>query len=196
MKRFFGICLIFFLVLAVNSIKLATAEEGTNNFRKTTWGMSKSQVKATESKKPKFKSDSRLGYLGKVLGMDTRIIYDFVNNKLAKGHYVFFEKHTNKTDYIKNYEKLKAILIKKYGKANEDKIYWSNELYKSDPEQWGLAVILGHLKYMSKWEDEDTEIGMVLTGDDNEINLMIEYYSKALGGVLKELIEKRMADDL
>lgn len=196
MKQFFGSCLIFCFVFSLYTVKIASAEAGKTNFRKTTWGMSKSQVKATESEKPKFENDWRLGYLGVVLGMDTRIIYDFANNKLAEGQYLFSEKHTNKNDNIKDYERLKKALIKKYGKPVEDNIHWANELYKSDLEQWGFAVSLGHLVYLTKWEPKETEIGMMLMSDNYKIKIVIRYFSKDLRGLMKELKEKKQTDDL
>ena len=90
------------------------------------------------------------------------------------------EDHTNKNFYINDYEELKEILTKKYGKPKKDEKIWDNELYKDDRSSWGLAVSVGHLAYGASWETSTTEIVLRLSGDNYKISLILAYDSKEL----------------
>jgi hypothetical protein len=35
---------------------------------------------------------------------------------------------------------------------------WSNSLFKEDPDNYGLAIAMGHLQIASLWELEDVTI--------------------------------------
>ena len=150
------------------------------DFRKTNWGMNKEQVKKTEKGKIVEEDENILTYQGNVAGLDCFVVYIFAEGKLVRAKYVFTETHSNKNDYILDYNKLKEILIKKYGKPIEDSQLWRNDLYKDDYQNWGFAVSLGHLVYFALWETPSTSIAMMLDGENYEINLQIEYLSKEL----------------
>jgi hypothetical protein len=150
------------------------------DFRKINWGMNKEQVKATEDKKPDFESDAFVGYKVEISGNDFSCVYNFLQDKLYSSKYIFNRTHTNKNDYIDDYVNLKEILIKKYGKPKIDKVTWENNLYKSDKQEWGMAISVGHLTYGAIWETPSTEIGLILGGDNYRIMLVIGYDSKEL----------------
>ena len=168
----------------------------TKNFRKTVWGMSKSQVKATESGKPKKEDDSTFVYVGRVSGMNALIIYIFAENKLVRAKYLFREQHSNENDYISDYDNLKKALVKKYGKVKDEKSVWRDDLYKDNYSKWGFAVSLGHRIYYSQWETKDTEIFLVLSGENYKIDLVAEYCSKVLKDLEKKVREKERAGEL
>jgi predicted RND superfamily exporter protein len=163
-------------------------EENQNfTFRKTTWGMSQEEVKKSESLVPSEK-DSFLSYKDSINGLDATLSYAFVDDKLAKAMYSIKETHTNKNDYISDYKDLKKLLTEKYGEPFEDNEIWSKSLYKNDPEEYGLAVSLGHLNYLTQWETEDTVVNLVLFGENYKITHTIMYESKNYSG---EYDEKR-----
>jgi len=150
------------------------------DFRKTNWGMSKEQVKATEDKKPDFEADDRLFYNLKINGDDYICVYQFLEDKLYSGSYRFTGKHVNKNLYIDDYKKLKKILTKKYGKPIGNRVRWKNDLYKDDKNEWGMAISIGDLEYWAWWKTPTTEICLLLTGDNYKITLDIHYHSKKL----------------
>jgi hypothetical protein len=169
------------IVLFIFSISLTIlAKEQVYDFRKTNWGMSKEQVKATEDKKPDFEADDRLFYNLKINGDDYICVYRFLEDKLYSGSYRFTVKHVNKNRYIDDYKELKEILTKKYGKLISDEIKWKNDLYKDNKSEWGMAISVGDLEYWTYWETSTTEICLLLTGDNYKITLDIHYYSKKL----------------
>ncbi len=159
-----------------------TKKQGEYDFRKVHWGMSKAQVKTTETGKI-FKDDDVLGYEGKVVGLDTLIAYIFVNDKLVRAKYIFIEKHTNKNDYLTDYTAIQKILGKKYGEAKDDKTYWKNDLYKSEYQSWGMAIAVGHLSKYANWKTPNSEVWLSLNGDNYKISHSAEYSSIKLSGL-------------
>ena len=113
------------------SILILFAVEAKYDFRKTNWGMSKEQVKTTEDKKPDFEDNTMLSYEVTISEKDFECVYLFLEDKLYGSRYLFFEEHTNKNLYIDDYEELKEILTKEYGKPKIDKVTWKNDLFKN-----------------------------------------------------------------
>jgi len=129
-KKNVSILLIILCILAI-SILILFAEEVKYDFRKTNWGMSKEQVKATEDKKPNFEDNTMLSYEVTISEKDFECTYLFLDDKLYGSGYLFFGEHTNKNLYIDDYEELKEILTKEYGKPKIDKVTWKNDLFKN-----------------------------------------------------------------
>ena len=180
---------IFYTSMLLSILILFFAETGMGddtNFRQTKWGMTKEQVKSSEPLKVSEERNDILGYKSSVINKDVFIIYFFAGNQLTRARYFLAESHTNKNDFIRDYKDFKKILTKKYGPSEtEDKI-WKNDLYKDDYSNWGMAISLGHLVYMSTWETEDTEIAAMLLGENYDVSCVVEYTSKNL----KELEDK------
>jgi hypothetical protein len=152
-----------------------------SDVRNVRWGMSKQEVMNTESKlgKPEYQTEINLGYRSTVLNKDASILYEFRNNKLFSLYYEFKIKHTNKNDYIDDYNDVKTALIEKYGRPSEDKIVWKNDLYRDDVQHFGMAVSLGHLVYKANWQvnNNRTDVSTRLYGDNYKIYLFILYAS-------------------
>ncbi len=171
----------------------ATAEEYT--FRKTTWGMTKEQVKETEKETP-YEHERGLRYEDRILGFDCTLLYIFVEGKLVRTKYIITEEHSNDNQYIMDYDTLKAALIKKYGEPSESNQLWKNDLYKDDSQDWGLAISIGHLVDYARWETLQTDIVIGLYGDNYEVALEIQYSSKELKELEKKEEEKEALDVL
>jgi hypothetical protein len=165
------------------------------DFRKVKWGMSIDQVMASESLEVIVKKPEFLGYQTLIAGKKTLLIYFFIQNKLFKARYAIREKHSNKNDYIADYKELHKILTKKYGKPLKDDTYWRNKLFKNNFSDWGMAVSVGHLVFLSEWGTDETRIQSLLKGDNHKINLVIEYNSKALENLVKEAQQKKKMKD-
>jgi len=158
------------------------------SFKKTYWGMSKAQVKKTETGKI-IQDDSTLAYEANIAGLATYIVYIFVEDQLVRTRYVFVENHSNKTDYLSDYNSIQKILNKKYGNPIEEKTHWKNDLYKDDYQDWGLALAFGHLLKFSEWKFPDTVVRLVIDGDNLKIRHSTEYYSISLANLEKEKTE-------
>jgi len=169
------------------------------DFRKANWRMSKEQVKATEDKRPDLEEDTKLLYKVKIGENNFLCVYSFLKDKFYRSTYLFNETHTNKNDYIDDYERLKNVLIKKYGKPTTDRAVWKNNLYKDDKQDWGTAISIGHLEYRTLWMklvDRDIiEITLLLTGDNYKISLGILYKNDKLEKWAEQIKEKETSKD-
>ena len=58
------------------------------NFRKTCWGMTKQQVRMTEKEQPVEEQNEYITYWGTVAGLNSYIIYIFVENTLQGVKYM------------------------------------------------------------------------------------------------------------
>lgn len=150
------------------------------NFRKSFWGDSKSKVVSVEGQADKgYKSD--IYYISdNVAGMPCNVMFSFTNGELSGGLYSFEQKHTNRNDYIGEFNKLVSLLTKKYGEPSENNPIWRNSLYKGDIEEYGFAISMGHLVYRAKWITPLTEIVLDLSGENSQIDLYLIYTSSRL----------------
>ena len=191
MKRL-AFLLILLIVLLCPRILVAAEKEMT--FRKTTWGMSFAEVRASESLKIFKQEKDLLIYKVIVGGKDMMLGYNFIDDQLVMGKYLLTEVHTNKNDYISDYKDFKKILTKKYGRPKTDEIFWRNELFKNSHSDWGRAVSVGHLIYLSTWETPSTKIGLALTGDNFKIECFIDYTGKKFVKLIEKIRDQEKSE--
>jgi len=166
------------LTIQGDGVKSENKEEIKNHFRNTRWGMSKEQVVSIEGRPNHLENSKGLDFIQyphRILNMDCMIGYVFAENKLAKARYSFLGKQGGKRQYIQEYNKIKEILIKIYGKPLNEWTVWYDPQYKNDHSSWELAVYQGHLELNSKWKDTDTEILLNLSGGNNRLSLEVDY---------------------
>lgn len=176
--------------------------ESTTHFRKTHWGMSKERVKKVESSKL-LKEEKGSGaikglylliYEGNIGGLDCAIAYYFAENQLVRARYLIIESHSGKNLYISDFDYIKNQLNEKYGLPIRDDIIWLDDLFKDDPSDYGMAVSVGHLQYVAEWYLPETEIQLLLKGDNYKISLWVEYVGKAFKELEKKVREKAKKD--
>lgn len=172
------------------------ADEGTHDFRKTRWGMSPAQVKVTEvgtfiGEGPLPPYDLAISYKEEFEGSDVEIGYMFNADKLVLAGYAFTERHEDNALYVKDYEKIKTVLTKKYGPPAQDTEIWTDETKKVEPKEYGNAVAGGALVLQSSWSAPRTYVFLTLKGDGGGAILTALYYSSELSPLA---IEKRFND--
>jgi hypothetical protein len=149
-----------------------------NYFRETRWGMSKNQVFELEGEsfhQEKSYGSETIRYQKKVIGLECSIEFIFAGNKLIKAKYIFLGQHKHESQYIGDYKKIKDWLTEMHGMPLGSNVTWRNDLYKEDYSNWGLAVSLGHLEYSSLWKNQEMEIFLTLSGENNKLSLRAEY---------------------
>lgn len=171
-----GAMFLCFLLVICSQIH---AEENYS-FRKTRWGMSPDEVKASEPLEVAHSNEEMIGYKTRVLQKDVLLVYIFADKKLVRSKYILAESHSNKTDFIQDYKDFQKILTEKYGKPRNDETIWKDDLYKKNPREWGMAVATGQLLYYSVWDTSDSQIACFLHGDNFDITCGVEYASKEL----------------
>jgi hypothetical protein len=153
-------------------------KELKTHFRNTYWGMNQDQVVGIEGSPDQSENSGGLAviqYAKNISNMDCMVGYVFADNKLAKAKYSFIARYEDKNQYIRNYNKIRDILLEKYGKSEKERILWKNKTYKDDRSNWGLALGLGHLEINSHWQDADTKIQLRLHGENGRVFLAVMY---------------------
>ncbi len=158
-----------------------TLENKNFDFRQTSWGMSKTEVIQSEGTSPlvdKVNIDGfpYIGYTTNLVVGDTSqevlIIYYFIQEKLFFARYNIITKHSNLNDYLTDFEMFKTILSPKYGIPEEETL-WKDDLYKDDPQDWGMAIATGDLQKFATWETATTTIILQLKGDNYNLKIAI-----------------------
>lgn len=148
------------------------------HFRNARWGMNQAQVVRLEGS-PNHRENSGgldiFQYPQKVLDMDCMIGYVFADNKLAKAKYSFIAKFEDNNQYIREYEKIRDILVQKYGKPEAEMTLWRDKMYQDDRPSWGLALSQGHCEFNSQWQDSETAIQLRLYSGKERVFLVVMY---------------------
>jgi len=156
--------------------------------------MSIAEVKASEPLTVAKEEENLVAYKTSIIGKDVFVVYLFTDDQLTRAKYVLAESHSNRNDFITDFNDFNKILKKKYGNPSKDEVLWRNDLYKDDYSDWGTAISMGHLLYFSTWETKDTEIASILTGENFDITCAIEYNSRSLEELEKKAKEKKAMD--
>ncbi len=126
MKKNITIIAVFLIILGLvagfsfaegteDSEAAATTKPVANaDFRRVTWGMSKYTVMAIEQIRPYTYFGTSLQYRTRIMELDMNLTYEFFHNELVEGTYAF------NVDDLNAAEKVKEILMKKYGYTRED----------------------------------------------------------------------------
>ena len=187
------------VLISLLTLTMATFSQISDfGFRNARWGVSPDQVKKTESGVKWQESESDYGpvlyFETEIALLEARALFYFVKNSFEKGTYLITEEHADVRQYLIDHNTLKEILSKKYGKPSEEKEIWLNDLYKNDRQKWGIAISKGHLILTSTWEEAvDTQgiVKLTLTGDNNNVDLNIQYespgYAKATDALKKKI---------
>jgi hypothetical protein len=142
------------------------------------WGMTSTQLKRIEGL-PVHQGESQgyeiIGYRKEILDRDCLIGYYFSNDRLKGAKLSFLDQHSNKNQNIADFKRIRNLLAQKYGRPIEDKISWEDVTHKENISEWGNAISLGHLKYISRWSTQKTEVYLHLFGEEDEISLEVTY---------------------
>ena len=144
----------------------------------TEWGMNSNQLKRIEGQ-PAHLGESQgyqiIGYQKEILERDCLIGFYFSNDRLKGAKLSFLEQHTNKNQNIADFKRIKDLMVQKYGRPIEDKISWEDVTHKENISEWGNAIGMGHLEYVSRWSTRKTEVLLRLFGGEDEISLEVTY---------------------
>jgi len=104
--------------------------------------------------------------------------YEFWRGSLVRGQYVLLQRPLNGlNEFIGYYQAIKLMVTEFYGAPVQDQILWNNDLYQPVPDYWGVAVMIGHLRYQAAWETEEGTLTLELTGEHHS-KLSLEYRSR------------------
>ena len=195
-----GVC-----IALVCASSQAFAKTDTIKFRGLEWGTSLDEVMEkqldgkTEGKDYGFSSGSNslLVVNETVNGLDTIISYEFTEDwKLCGGMYILQEEHVNDNKYYDDFCTLEEKISSKYGEPDKSVDDWSDDLYKDDPDDIGMAIGAEHLSLYRLWFAEDgANIILSCSGQNFKISTNI-YYSPSEDLNLEPYSRKDTDDEL
>ena len=172
------------------------------DFRGAVWGMTRTQVMATEPNQPVRISESDreivLQYDASKLGsVNGRPIYIFAQDKLVRAKFVVEEEHSDLNEFIRDFHALESVLKDRHGGPKENRAIWGDDATQDETKNYldqdratassilpsdrfvGLAVALGHLRLYTIREGGRTKVLHVMAGADDRITHQVEYRAVA-----------------
>jgi len=195
------ITLIAIALLCLFAVHAAAQDQDGYDFRKTKWGMSPAQVKASEALKPEEEGletyfSNTITYSTEVAGRPVRLVYYFINDELVGAVYTFQIIHSKSNPYLNDFNDINKILVDKYGKPLKEGKIWKRDTYKNSPENYGLAISLGDLTLENIWRSDNEYITLKLTLQDNHIILGTMYISVAHNKLMHQMRKQYNEKDL
>ena len=130
------------------------------------WGESAERLRTLIAGVIEREQDDTLIYLRNFRDHGVLEGYQFRKESLTCGRYVMVQGPLNGlNEFIGYYASLKGTLQSKYGEPELDRVVWDNDLYQPLPDYWGVAVMIGHLRFHASWNTVDGTIALELTGN-------------------------------
>jgi hypothetical protein len=143
--------------------------------RKARWGMTREEVKKSETLQLLSDKKEMVEYKFMLLGIKSRIQYKFQDNRLASAEYVIEQDDVNPSRFYDDFKALKGFLRQLYNTPVSDEKIWTNDIYKAEEKNWGFAISLGFLTCKTTWQNATTKIFLAQTGGNHMINTSIQY---------------------
>lgn len=161
------------------------------NFRNTVWGMTKEDVKQLETLDIVDENDNVLVCEPtSITNLNAVTVYMFDDfGKLYKAFYSFEENHTSENLYISDYNSIVKSLTQKYGEPEWSERFWYDDLYEDRPDDWGFAISIGDVDFVTSWDTEETTVWILMKGDNYNIQTTLYYESKTYTAVLDSEID-------
>lgn len=145
------------------------------------WGQNPERLRTAIAGRAEQIDQSALVYLRNIAAHGVLESYEFRRESLVSGRYMLVQRPVNGlNEFIGYYSVLKQFLSNSYGGPTLDEIVWDHDLYRSLPDYWGVAVMIGHLHYYASWNTADGTISLELTGNRHS-KLLLEYTSYQAG---------------
>lgn len=131
-----------------------------------------------------------LGHDGVVGGIDTSIVYGFIEDKLFTGMYVFSSESNKSTkEKLSDFYSVSQTLNAKYSMERADE--WLVTTWKDDLNNLYHAVAMGDVQVVEMGNTDKTVIRHVLGEEDNTIQHKLVYFSIEM----LESIQEKLNDD-
>jgi len=168
------------------------------DFRSSNWGDSISKTKTLETAELLDQVADFLTYKTSLASIEMLVLFNFFEDALYRGAYFSGESYSNKNSYIDDYDKIKELLIKKYGAPLSDDVVWlnPNSYYRDDKNEWGMAISRGDLAMRTIWKTDTTRIMHGVKGDNFIIDHGIFYEELASQEKMQKIDEDKDLDAL
>ena len=145
------------------------------------WGQNPERLRTSIAGRTEWNDQGDLVYMRNIAAHGVLERYEFSRKALVSGHYMVVQRPVNGlNEFIEYYSALKRFLSNSYGGPALDDVVWDHDLYQSLPDYWGVAVMIGHLRYYASWDTAEGVISLELTGNQHS-TLLLEYKSYRTG---------------
>ena len=142
------------------------------------WGQGPERLRSVVAGPVEREEESALIYLRNMHNHGVLEGYEFRKGSLTRGQYVIIQGPLNGlNEFIDYYTALKQALSSAYGEPRLDRVVWENDLYYALPAYWGVAVMVGHLRYEARWETPEGTLTLDLNGNRYS-RLSMEYRAR------------------
>ena len=142
------------------------------------WGQGPERLRSVIPGPVEREEESALIYLRNIHAHGVLEGYEFRKGSLSRGQYVIVQGPLNGlNEFIGYYTALKQALSAAYGEPRLDHMVWENDLYHPLPDYWGVAVMIGHLRYQAIWETAEGTLTLELNGNQYS-RLSMEYRAR------------------
>jgi hypothetical protein len=139
------------------------------------WGEGRERLLSAVAGPVEREDETALIYLRNIHDHGVLEGYEFRKGSLARGQYVLIQRPLHGlNEFIGYYAALKQAMSAAYGEPQLDRVVWNNDLYHPLPDYWGVAVMIGHLRYQATWETAEGTLTLDLSGNRYS-RLSIEY---------------------
>ena len=139
------------------------------------WGQGRERLKNVVAGPVEREEEGTLAYLRNIHDHGVLEGYEFLKGSLTRGQYVVIQRPLNGlNEFIGYFTAVKQALTSAYGEPASDREVWENDLYHPLPDYWGVAVMIGHLRYQAIWETPEGTLTLDLSGNRYS-RLSIEY---------------------
>ncbi|XOV82762.1 MAG: hypothetical protein ACFHXK_18120 [bacterium] len=148
-------------------MSLITLSAQAADFRDAEWGMTMAEVKSLhQGEIPANQRQAMVNYESKLAGLDVLIFYRFdALGRLHQAGYEAIAEHSDRNNYLDDYNHLNKLLQKRYPDAGQPTQVWTNRLFEDKPDNWGRAVASGHMTYQWSYESGRSRITHELSND-------------------------------
>ncbi|WP_140854714.1 hypothetical protein [Myxococcus xanthus] len=164
-------------------------------FQTAKWGMTESEVRKAFPKAQAV-DDKGLFIRGDTAGLKTDTFFHFVDNRLVSVGVQSREVHLSASQYVADFKRIRALLLKKYGPPVTDGETWHESLLKDTPDGLHAALVLGHAELGTTWNTGETIIGLTAKGKEGRVALNIQYGSSRLMALFLQQIQASEVADL
>jgi hypothetical protein len=144
-------------------------------FRNVNWGATGDEVKRLMKDTPISDTPSVISFADTVDYLQAYCGFVLAGGRFVRGGYLITETHVNDNTFLSDFDRIDALLTKKYGKPSRSGRVWRDDLYRDRLNDWGMAVKTGHLTVQSEWRIGKVEVVHRLRGDNFRVEHRIDY---------------------
>lgn len=148
------------------------------DFRGMKWGMSLSDVTASEGEGYKTVGEGVIQYKNLVVGgFPADSEYSFEDGKLVECIYYTNHSHSDTNEFIADYNVLLEKYKSKYGEPEYSEQKWADGAKTEDSSKFADAVNSGAMMYRTGWKLGNTQVNVVLFKDsDAKVKIGVRYH--------------------